>query len=302
MEIRQIQYFVAIAEREHFNRAAQALNIAQPALSRQMKLLETEMGVALFERLPRGIRLTPAGRFFLEEARGILRQIAQSVSGTQAAAMGRAGLLRLGVIEMGAWQGLIPDSLRRFRKEFPAVELNLSVLSSPGQLAALRARTLDAALMYYPPKNAGITAISLLRHPVMIALPAEDPRADQDKIALPDLKGTGFIGFRREISPQYHDEIHAECRRHDFWPQFVTETSNEADMLALVSAGAGVCFVNACQRWRQPHAVRILPLVDFDVGLELHYAYPEQGATLPVLHFGRVLQEVLTGTAAAAVG
>lgn len=293
MEIRQLQYFVAIAEREHFNRASQVLNIAQPALTRQMKLLEAEMGLLLFERLPRGIRLTPAGRHFLGEAREILRQLQTAVSRTQAAALGRAGQLRLGVIEMGAWQGLIPDSLRQFRREFPAVALDLAVLSSPSQIEALRARKLDAGLLYYPPKQAGFHAIPLIRHPVMIALPAEDPRAAQAVVRLADLADAPFIGFRRPFSPQFHDEIHAECRARDFLPRFITETASEADMLALVSAGAGVCFVNSCQRWREPHAVRILPLADFEVSLELFYVYPEDDPVLPVAGFRRVVEAVL---------
>lgn len=293
MELRQIQYFVAIAEREHFSRASQVLNIAQPALTRQMKLLEAELGVELFERLPRGIRLTPAGRHFLDEAREILRHIQSSVIRTQAAAAGRVGRLRLGVIEMGAWHGLIPDSLRQFRRDVPGIELDLSVLSSPAQIEALRARKLDAGLLYYPPKRAGFHAVPLIRHPVMIALPVENPLSAEPLIQLKDLAQENFIGFRREFSPQFHDEIHAECRARDFMPQFITETSREADMLALVSAGAGVCFVNSCQRWREPHGLRILPLVDFDVSLQLFYVYPEQEPVLAVSEFQSVIAKVL---------
>jgi len=289
MEIRQIQYFIAIAEREHFSRASEHLRIAQPALSRQMKLLEAELGVELFERLPRGIRLTPAGKFFLEHSRSILGQISNAVSLTQAMAAGRAGRLRLGVIEMGAWQGLVPDSIRRFRKEFPAVELELSVLSSPGQTEALKAGRLDAGLLYYPPRDAGLVAIPLIRHPVMIAVPVESPHAESTEVDLNDLSGEAFIGFRRAVSPQFYDEIQAECLAYGFEPRFITETSCEADMLALVSAGAGVCFVNACQRWREPHAVRIRPLRNFGVFLELHYVYPEQN-NLPVArHFQSII-------------
>lgn len=289
MEIRQIQYFIAIAEREHFSRASEHLRIAQPALSRQMKLLEAELGVELFERLPRGIRLTPAGKFFLEHSRSILGQISNAVSLTQAMAAGRAGRLRLGVIEMGAWQGLIPDSIRRFRKEFPAVELELSVLSSPDQTEALKMSRLDAGLLYYPPHDAGLVAIPLIRHPVMIAVPAESLHAESTEVDLNDLSDEAFIGFRRAVSPQFYDELQAECAAHGFKPRFITETSCEADMLALVSAGAGVCFVNACQRWREPHAVRIRPLRNFGVFLELHYVYAEQN-NLPVArHFQSVI-------------
>lgn len=293
MEIRQIRYFIAIAEREHFNRAARHLNIAQPALTRQMKMLEEELSVQLFERLPRGVRLTPAGRFFLEEARAILDRISDAVSGTQAAAVGHAGRLRLGVIEMTAWHGLVPESIRLFRQQYPAVELVLSVLSSSDQIDALLAKRLDAGLLYHPPRGIGLTALPLMRHPVMIALPAESPLAKLDRVGLGDLEPLNFVGFRREASPHFHDNIQAECRARNFVPRFVTETGGEAEMLALVSAGVGVCFVNACQRWREPQAVRILPLVDFHVDLELHYVWSEQAAELPAAHFGAVLRSVL---------
>lgn len=293
MEIRQIRYFIAIAEREHFSRASEFLNVAQSALSRQMKMLEDELGVELFERLPRGIRLTPAGQFFLDEARAILKQIAGSTTRTKAAALGRVGRLRLGVIEMGAWQGLIPDSLRRFRETINEVELELSVLSSPSQIEALRARKLDAGILYYPPKEAGFIAIPLIRHAVMIALPADNPLTQNSEIKLHDLAQERFIGFRREVSPQFHDEIHVECRSKEFHPNFINESSCEADMLALVSAGAGVCFVNACQRWREPYSVCIRPLVNFNVHLELNYVFPMEGTQLPVHHYRTVLEETL---------
>lgn len=293
MEIRQIRYFVAIAERAHFSQAAAHLHVAQSALSRQMKLLEEEIGTPLFDRLPRGVRLTPAGRFFLDEARGILAQLGRVSAQTRAAATGRAGRLRLGVIEMAAWQGLVPDSIRRFRRAFPAVELDLTITPSPGQVEALRAGRLDAGLLYYPPQDGGFTAIPLVEHPVMIALPAENPLAAAGALRLADLTGLPFIGFRRAFSPQFHDQIHAECRARGFVPDFITETSSESEMLALVSAGAGVCFVNSCQRWREPHAVRIRPILDFDVRLVLHFAYPAGQDLPPVRHF----QTVVTGDA-----
>ena len=124
MEFRQILYFIAIAEAEHFGRASKRLRIAQPALSRQVKLMEAEIGTALFERLPRGVRLTEAGRVFLTHARQLRADMQNSIDAARAAAAGNAGHLRLGFIEVAGWHGLVPTGIRRFRDQFPGVRLS----------------------------------------------------------------------------------------------------------------------------------------------------------------------------------
>src|SRR5579863_2647732 len=123
MEMRQLWYFVAVGEEQHYGRAAQHLRVAQPALSRQIQMLEEEIGFQLFERLPRGVKITDAGKLFLEDARRILQEVDGAVARASHIASGRSGTLRIGFVESISWQGVVPDSFRDFREHHPDVEL-----------------------------------------------------------------------------------------------------------------------------------------------------------------------------------
>ena len=279
MDLRQIQYFIAIAEAEHFGRAAQRLRIAQPALSRQVKLLEGELGVDLFERLPRGVRLTAAGRVFLSECKGLQAQLARAVAAAQAAAAGQHGALRLGFIEAVAWHGLVPDAIRAFRAAFPGVDLTLAAMPTAEQLAALRQGQLDAALIYNPLPAEDLTALPLVRHAALLAVPAEWP---MDRVALADLAGMPLVGFQRRGSPRFFDDLHARYRAAGFTPRYVAELMAETEILALVSAGVGAAIANASQMWRPPHGVRFLPVEGLNVTLQLALVH-RAGDPAPVL-------------------
>ncbi|MCC5970284.1 MAG: LysR family transcriptional regulator [Pararhodobacter sp.] len=292
MELRQIHYFVAIAEAEHFGRAALRLRIAQPALSRQMKLLEAEMGIDLFERLPRGVRLTEAGRTFLNETRGLQAQIARAVDAARAAAAGQHGALRLGFIEAAAWQGLVPDALRLFRARFPGVELTLASMPTADQLGALRQGTLDGALVYNPLPAEDLSATPLVRHPVVLAVPVESPLAARAQVSLRDLVDYPLIGFQRRASPRFFDDVHTRFRALGITPRYIAELMVETDILALVSAGAGIALANSCQKWRQPHGVRFVEVHDLGVSLELSLVHAIDNRT-PTLHqFAAILSDL----------
>jgi len=116
MELRHLRYFVAIGEEQHYGRAAHRLHVAQPALSRQIQDLEEELGFQLFERLPRGVRLSAAGKLFLEDSRRILRDVTEAMVRAGSVASGRTGTLRVGFTENSSWRGVVPDSFRRFRE------------------------------------------------------------------------------------------------------------------------------------------------------------------------------------------
>lgn len=295
MELRQIQYFIAIAELEHFGRASQRLRIAQPALSRQVKLLEAELGTALFERLPRGVRLTAAGQVFLDRTRGLVQQLDHAVLAARAAAEGKAGVLRLGVIEVAAWQGLVPESLRRFRDDCADVRLVLSAMSRAEQIDAILRRHLDAGLLYNPPDDPGLAVQPLARHPVMLAVPAASPLAGAGALRMADLAAEEFIGFHRRESPRFYDDVQAALMRANFTPRIVAEMRNEADMLALVSAGAGVALVNSCQRFRPPQGVRFRPVADLDVSLTLALVRAAGEESPVVARYAGILREMAAG-------
>src|SRR6201987_5661280 len=134
MELRHLRYFVAIGEEENYRRAAQRLNVAQTALSTQIQDLEAELGFKLFERLPRGVKLSAAGKLFLEDARRVLQELSEAAVRAGRVARGRSGTLRVGFTENASWCGVVPDSFRLFREPPPDAELQIQPDASVAQL------------------------------------------------------------------------------------------------------------------------------------------------------------------------
>ena len=151
MELRHLRYFVAVGEEEHFGRAAQRLRVAQPALSRQIQDLEREIGFQLFDRLSRGVKISSAGKLFLNEARGILQQLNEATERAQRVARGQSGTLRVGFTENSSWRPVLPDSFHLFRERYADAELQLNPLPSLQQLEAVRSGRSDAGFMFNPP-------------------------------------------------------------------------------------------------------------------------------------------------------
>src|SRR5580698_10183097 len=138
MELRHLRYFVAVGEEQHYGRAAGRLRVAQPALSRQILDLEEEVGFKLFERLPRGVKLSSAGKLFLGDARRILQQVSEASARAARVARGQSGTLRIGFTENASWRGVVPDSFRRFREKQRDAELQLQPEASLAQVEAIR--------------------------------------------------------------------------------------------------------------------------------------------------------------------
>ena len=147
MELRHLRYFVAVGEEQHYGRAAQRLRVAQPALSRQIQDLEEEIGFKLFDRLPRGVKMSDAGKLFLEDARRILQEVNEATMRAGRVARGQSGTLRVGFTENASWHGVVPDSFRQFRERQPDAELQLNPLTSLEQIEAVRSGRLDAGFV-----------------------------------------------------------------------------------------------------------------------------------------------------------
>src|SRR5437773_906423 len=148
MELRHLRYFVAVGEEPHYGRAAERLGVAQPALSRQIQDLEKELGLPLFDRLPRGVKLNAAGKLYLADARRILQEVEGTKLRAERVARGQAGTLRVGFVEALSWHGVVPDSFRRFRRQQPDVELDLHSMLSNQQVEAVQSGKLDAGFIF----------------------------------------------------------------------------------------------------------------------------------------------------------
>jgi DNA-binding transcriptional LysR family regulator len=284
MELRHLRYFVAVGEEQHYGRASRRLRVAQPALSRQIQDLEKEVGFKLFDRLPRGVKLSAAGKLFLEDARRILQAISGATTRAARVARGQSGTLRVGFPENASWHGVVPDSFRRFREQQPDAELQLQPAASLEQLDAIRSGRLDAGFVNFMPNaDPELEQLAVAVHNVELAVPKRHPLTKLKKLRLRDLTDTAFVWFPRRASPAFYDQLMHKCYSGGLRsPRIVQEGLNEATILSLVSTGLGVGWVLGSARWRCPETVAILPVVDLNVPLRLALAWRRDN-TSPLL-------------------
>jgi DNA-binding transcriptional LysR family regulator len=281
MELRHLRYFVAIGEEQHYGRAARELRVAQPALSRQIQDLEEELGFKLFERLPRGVKLTAAGKLFLEDAGRILREVSEAAVRAGRVASGRSGTLRVGFTENASWRGVVPQSFRRFWELQPEAELQLQPSASLEQLEAIRSGRLDAGFVNFMPKSdPELDQLLVAIQHVELAAPRRHPLTKLKKLRLRDLTDVLFVWFPRWPNPAFYDRMMHECYRGGLKsPRIVQEGVNEPTILSLVSTGLGVGWVLGTARWRCPETVVVLPVVDLKMPLTLALAWRRDNAS-----------------------
>jgi DNA-binding transcriptional LysR family regulator len=275
MELRHLRYFVAVGEEQHYGRAGRRLRVAQPALSRQIQDLEEEIGFKLFERLPRGVKLSAAGTLFLEDARRILRDVNEAAARAARVALGRAGTLRVGFTENASWWGVVPESFRRFREMRPDAVLQLQPSPSLGQLEAIRSGRLDAGFVFnMPDTDPELELLPVAVQHIELAALRRHPLTKLKKLRLRDLADATFIWFPRRESPALYDRLLHECFQGGVKsPRIVQEGKDEATILSLVATGLGVGWVLGTARWRCPKSVVIRPVVDLNLPLPLSLAW-----------------------------
>ena len=245
LELRHLRYFVAVAEELHFGRAAERLHIAQPPLSRQIRDLEEEIGAPLFDRVARGVELTPAGRAFLPEARLTLAQADRAQRSAQRAAKGETGRLRVGFVESATYSAILPNVLGFFRMHLPQIGLSLFEMSSIEQEEALRDGRIDLGMLDNPPPDAErwLHIETVYSDPLVAALPESHRLAGNKRLTLADLAGDSFVLFPRNETPRLYDEFIAACRTAGFSPRVVQQAAGWHTLAGLVGAGVGTGFV-----------------------------------------------------------
>lgn len=261
MELRHLRYFVAVAEEMHFGRAAERLFIAQPPLSQQIQQLERELGVPLFERTSRRVRLTPAGAVFLEDARSILARVQSSVQDVRRAAKGELGSLSVGFAASATYE-FLPRVLRRFRERFPDIELLLYELNAAEQAGALRDKTINVGFARPSIEAPEWNVTPVTHEPFLAALPEHHALASEAAVALAALAEEPFIGFPPDPKPSYADLVKTLCAEAGFVPHVAQEVREMQTALSLVAAGMGVCLVPGSVQNMQRRGVVYCPLTD----------------------------------------
>jgi len=266
MELRHLRYFRAIGREQHFGRAAVHLRVAQPALTRQIRDLETELGVELFERLPRGVRLSDAGRAFLDEVEEILNHVDRAVDRARRMGTGHLGTIRVGLSEIIAAYDVISHALRRFRQNEPLVELDLRSMGSMNQMAALREGLLDVGLVYdahLDPRDADIVEyVQVGTGETMLAVHESHPLAGRTSVTMAEIANEPVLGPARATAPGYYDRLMAACISSGSSPQIVQECTTNSILFSLVAVGMGVGLVTAPEPRSPNHNVRLIQISD----------------------------------------
>ena len=292
MELHSLRYFVAVAEELHFGRAAKKLHITQPALSRQIRGLEMELGIELLRRTKRTVELTEAGATFLVEVRKALQQVESAVHIAQRVAQGEIGSLRI-AFTASAMHTVLPNLLKQFRNGYPKVKLEMTELCTLDQVDALRTEIVDIGFLHPPIEAPFLKLAALQGERLIVALPQTHPLAQQQHLPLKSLAAEPFILHPRYEGPILYDQILNLCRNAGFEPNIVHEAVKNQTRVGLVAAGLGVAFVPESLRSSGQIGVSYCTLVGNAPELQLAAAWRQQHIS-PVLHgFLQVMQQII---------
>ncbi len=277
MELRQLRYFVAIAEQGSFSRAAERLHISQPPLSTQIKALEDEIGARLLERSNRGVALTAAGTAFFEDIRSVLAQLEHAVERVRQRERGEVGTLSIGFVSIADF-GILPPTLKSFRARYPQVDVQLHELTTDAQIRELHAAELDLSIGLAPVDEPGLTFTHLLHEPLMLAAPTAHPVLQQNSgaVDLHTLAKEPFIVPPRNIGPGLYDLTLSLCQAAGFAPRITQHARQMQTVIGLVSCGMGVALVPASLRHLKRPGVQYRPLLGQPATIELGILQPAQ--------------------------
>ena len=247
IELRHLQYFRTLAETLHFGRAAERLHISQPPLSRQIALLEQELGVMLFDRSRRRVELTEAGQRFYLDTGTVFAAFEQAKRNALAAARGAAGALSVGFMMSTAYS-VTPAITRRYAAMFPQVELKLTETLPLDLAQDISSGNKDVAIMYRPQDCTGLETVTIYREEMYLVLPPGHRLLAQSLIEPHDLAGETFIIVPRRIAPALHDMIVNYCLQHGVTPNIGLEINMQQTIVNLVGEGLGIAIVPRSMR------------------------------------------------------
>lgn len=261
MDLRQIRYFVVVAEELHFTRAAARLGIGQPPLSQSIRRLEAELNVHLFDRGTRRVQLTEAGRSFLNSARAILNLTEEARLAMQQFGRGERGSIRIGLTSSASFHPFVTRAIGRFRADYPGVKVLLTERTTSGLIPRLRDGSIDVAFLRPASGDVeGLREQFLFYEEMLIALPVAHRLAARPRIPLRALAREPFVMCPRSSGRAVYDAIIAACQNAGFSPRIIQEAPQASSSINLVAAGIGVSIVSEAMTQLQTLGVAYRPI------------------------------------------
>ena len=244
-ELGQLRCFTAVATELSFRRAAERLNMTQPPLSRQVQLLEHQLGVRLIERTTRSVTLTPAGRAFFIEANHLLERAQRAAANARRIAQGAIGTITISFVSCAVY-GFLPEVINRVKAGQPDIDINLHEMPTLEQLEALRLRQVDIGIVRSTHNHHGFICESLLKERFVLAVPAGHPLARAPEISLQDLDKQPFITYALSSWQPFYELFAGMFRANKIQPDYVHHIGSTVTMLSLVNGGMGMALVPSC--------------------------------------------------------
>ncbi|PSU08004.1 LysR family transcriptional regulator [Photobacterium ganghwense] len=277
MELRQIKYFLAVANSGGVRKASQLLNVTQPAISRQISDLEEELGVLLFDRVSRRLSLTLAGEYYREQMIEIVDSIENATQTVKRVASGSIGNLKLGSVESVLWEGMVPNYLSKFREENPDIAMEMVTDNTVKLLKHIEKGALDCAFVYlFQDLDDSYDFIELRKDKMTLAYPVSWSERIGESITVEQLNSLPFIRFPRVSYPAFYDWQEQKFKSIGLFPSVLHWAHHESSMLALVAAGQGVAIVNSRHVARASPLIRFIPLSEVELHLPLCFVWKNE--------------------------
>jgi DNA-binding transcriptional LysR family regulator len=300
--IRHLPFFAVVAEEQHFQRAADRLRITQSALSRRIQLLEEELEVKLFERLARGVRLTPAGESFYKDVRRVQHALDQAQERARNISQGKHGRINIAVNPSGVSNPIVSRMFRLMREQRPDIQINMAMTYSEEQLTALHGSEIDIGVLYQLTAEKGLTYAPIDVDRLVLAMPADHPLAKKPKLWLADFADASFIWPTRAHSPRLSDRMIAACHARGFSPKIDVEVHSTESVVNIVAMGAAVGCITSNQAWQAPASVVVRAVEDFEMELPLCLAWRSEYSSPILDHFRSALEAAVQESQGSAQG
>ena len=303
MNLRQLRYFIVLAEELLFRRAAERLNITQSPLTLAIQELERELGGRLFHRTQRHVELTEAGAALRIGAREVLDKMQASLEMTRGVLSGASQRLRVGVTTAAGLLPFLATALQRFRVAHPEVRLTVHELPSDEQPNSLQVRELDACIVRMPltREPAFGDSTKLLRDRLAVAMHRDHPLRGRSSLAVADLKDDSFIVYPRSTVTGLHEVVLQLCARRSFSPRIVQQTRDTATILGLIAARQGIAIVpSELARIATPDSL-FIPLADEDAATDIYLVFRRAEQDPRVASFCRIAESAAAHSHAPAV-